>query len=272
MNDTVHENITNTGTIATLDFLILNDAKVGTYPITIECNLDMDESLNKDLQGVPLYIIDGSIRIGGMDSVSESESSDGRNSDTNGEQQMGPPAIQTTSKIPFIDITNSTHYGAILWAAQEGVASGTTKTTFSPNEICTRAQAVTFLWRAKGMPEPVTTVNPFNDVKPDSYFYKAVLWASENGIAAGRNGGTVFAPSDPVSRANVVTFLYRLDGQKVVNVANSFRDVTTTAYYSTPVAWASSKGIAQGFSDGTFRPNVSCTRGQIVTFMYRYFK
>ena len=172
-------------------------------------------------------------------------------------------------KNPFVDVKNSDYfYDAVLWAVKEGVTSGTTDTTFSPNESCTRGQTVTFLWRAAGSPEPTTDVNPFTDVKTGDYFYKAVLWAYENGITQGTSDKE-FSPSVPVTRGQTVTFLHRLTGDKA-NGKNPFTDVKTSDYYYNSVLWAYENGITSGTTDTTFSPNDDCLRGQIVTFLYRF--
>lgn len=179
-----------------------------------------------------------------------------------------PPA---DSDNPFTDIkSNDYFYDAVLWAAKENITSGTTDNTFSPNESCTRGQTVTFLWRAAGSPEPTTTVNPFTDINESDYFYKAVLWAYENGITLGTSDDT-FSPEDTVTRGQTVTFLYRLAGDKA-DGGNSFTDVNTGDYYYDSVLWAYGNDITSGTSDNTFSPNEDCLRGQIVTFIYRCYK
>ena len=150
----------------------------------------------------------------------------------------------------------------------EGITNGTTATTFSPNKACTRAQMVTFLWRAAGEPEPETTVNPFTDVAAGAYYYDAVLWAVEQGITNGTTA-TTFSPNATVTRAQTVTFLWRSAGSPAVS-GSGFADVASDAYYAGAVAWAVSEGITNGTTTTTFSPGSSCTRAQIVTFLYRY--
>ncbi len=147
-------------------------------------------------------------------------------------------------------------------------------TEFSPLMDCTRAQAVTFLWRAAGSPEPTTKVNPFTDVPVSEYYYKAVLWAVENGITYGTNeAGTTFSPNLTVTRAQVVTMLYRLAGEPAVIGTNDFTDVADNAYYAKAVKWAVANDITYGTgtNPATFSPDLNCNRSQIVTFLYRYF-
>ncbi|MBQ6431429.1 MAG: S-layer homology domain-containing protein [Oscillospiraceae bacterium] len=174
---------------------------------------------------------------------------------------------------PFIDVKEGAfYYDAVLWAvnADPQVTAGTSATTFSPDATCTRAQVVTFLWRAKGCPEPKSDNNPFTDVKAGEYYYKAVLWAVENNITAGTSA-TTFSPNAGCTRAQVVTFLWRTEGQpKPSSSANPFRDVTGGYYYDA-VLWAVEKNITAGTSATTFSPDNTCTRGQIVTFLYRAF-
>mgnify|MGYP000765831532 FL=1 len=153
---------------------------------------------------------------------------------------------------------------------EKGITEGTSATTFSPGASCTRAQMVTFLYRAAGSPAPKSTVNPFTDVSANDYFYNAVLWAVENGITTGASADR-FAPGATVSRAQTVTFLYRANGSPAASGA-SFGDVAADEYYANAVAWAVRSGITTGTGNGKFAPNAPCTRGQIVTFLYRSSK
>ncbi len=163
-------------------------------------------------------------------------------------------------------------HDAIDWAIVNKITAGTSATTFSPSDDCTRAQIVTFLWRAAGSPEPKTAKNPFQDVREKDYFYKAVLWAVENGITSGTSK-TKFSPNDACTRAQVVTFLWRYEKQeKPKSSSNPFKDVKDNAYYYKAVLWAVEQGITQGTSKTRFSPADTCTRGQIVTFLYRYMK
>ncbi len=172
-------------------------------------------------------------------------------------------------KNPFTDVNQGAYYyDAVLWAVGSGVTQGTSAATFSPEQTCTRGQVVTFLWRAAGEPEPTSTANPFRDVAKDAYYFKAVLWAVENGITQG-TGKDTFSPNDPCTRGQVVTFLHRANGTPKVTAKNPFTDVAKGAYYYDAVLWAVENGITQGTSATTFSPNQTCTRGQIVTFLYR---
>lgn len=174
---------------------------------------------------------------------------------------------------PFTDVVaGKYYYDAVVWAYfhDPQITSGTGDTTFSPNATCTRAQIVTFLWRAAGSPEPATTNNPFADVGNDKYYYKAVLWAAEEGITTG-TGDRIFSPNSGCTRAQVVTFLWRFAGSpEPITTNNPFSDVPPDKYYTKAVLWASEHEITAGTSETTFSPEMTCTRGQIVTFLYRY--
>ena len=180
------------------------------------------------------------------------------------------PSKPETPENPFVDVKKDDYYyDAVIWAVGKGIAKGVTDTTFQPNASCTRAEMVTFLYRAAGSPEPTNKVNPFTDVAEDSYYYKAVLWAVEKGIAKGTSE-TTFSPNDPCTRGQTVAFLYRYANSPAVSGSNSFADVSETAYYYDATLWAMSEKVTEGTSATTFSPNDLCTRGQIVTFLYRY--
>ena len=171
---------------------------------------------------------------------------------------------------PFRDVSDDAYYfDAVKWAVANGITNGTSATTFSPDEGCTRAQAVTFLWRVAGQPAPAEHKNPFADVKEGTYYYDAVLWAAEKGITIGTSD-TTFSPDDTCTRAQIVTFLWRREGKAAPTSANNpFADVKLSAYYGNAVLWAVEKVITNGTSDTTFSPDDTCTRAQIVTFLYR---
>ena len=174
-------------------------------------------------------------------------------------------------KNPFEDVfATDYNYDAVLWAIKEGITNGTSVTTFSPDNPCTRAQMVTFLWRAAGSPEPTATACPFTDVDMDSYYGKAVLWAVENGITKGTSD-TTFSPDMECSRAQMATFLCRMAGGKAESDTIAFTDVMADAYYAESVQWAVENCITNGTGDNKFSPDAVCTRGQMVTFLYRYY-
>ena len=169
------------------------------------------------------------------------------------------PSIKSTMHIP------------IDWAVVNKITTGTSPTTFGTKNSCTRAQFVTFLWRTRGQPEPTSTENPFTDVKESGFYYKAMLWAVEEGITAGTSP-TTFGPNKPCTRAQVVTFLWRMEGsQEPASTENPFTDVKENGFYYKAMLWAVGKGITTGTSDTTFGPGSDCTRAQCVTFLYREF-
>ena len=163
---------------------------------------------------------------------------------------------------------NSWYHEAVDWAYVKGVTTGMTETTFGPNEPCTRAQAVTFLWRANGSPEPTSNKCDFVDVSADMYYYKAVLWAVEKNITNGVDA-THFAPDMTCSRAHIVTFLYRAANMPAVKSAAAFTDVPANEWFTDAVAWAAENGITDGVGNNMFAPAKDCVRAEIVTFLYR---
>ena len=173
------------------------------------------------------------------------------------------------SDMSFTDVADKAYYrDAVEWAVENGITKGATATTFSPNATCTRAQAVTFLWRAAGSPKPETRTMPFTDVPVGSYYYDAVLWAMEQGITKGTSD-TTFSPDMTCSRAQIVAFLWRSEKSPAAGTANPFADVKSTAYYADAVLWAVKENITKGTTSTTFSPDADCTRAQIVTFLWR---
>ena len=169
----------------------------------------------------------------------------------------------------FVDVPEGSYYEeAVSWAVENGITRGTAAAHFSPDGICTRAQAVTFLWRAAGSPAPKTTTMPFTDVPAGSYYYDAVLWAVENGITKGTSA-TEFSPDMNCSRAQIVTFLWRSEQSPAAGTVNPFTDVKPDAYYADAVLWAVKEDITKGTTDTMFSPDADCTRAQIVTFLWR---
>ena len=169
----------------------------------------------------------------------------------------------------FIDVpAGSYFYEAVMWAVENGVTTGVSASRFDPNGICTRAQAVTFLWRAAGSPAPRSRTVPFTDVPVGSYYYDAVLWAVENGITKGTSD-TTFSPNDTCTRAQIVSFLWRSEKTPAASSRNPFTDVKPGAYYLDAVLWAVESGITKGTTAMKFSPDADCTRGQIVTFLWR---
>ena len=236
-----------------------------SYGDTVTITVDPDEGYELD----ELIVTDSD-----GDEISVRSRGDGRYTFT-------MPRGRVTVKATFVEITedpdlltftdvpaSAYYYDAVYWAVENGVTNGTSNTTFSPDASCTRAQMVTFLWRAAGSPEPESTVNPFTDVSASAYYYDAVLWAVEQGITNGTSA-TTFGPDATVTRGQTVTFLWRYDGSTAVS-GSGFADVASDAYYADAVAWAAGEGVTSGTSATTFSPSNDCTRGQIVTFLYRY--
>lgn len=177
--------------------------------------------------------------------------------------------VEASGELSFVDVAKSDYYyDAVKWAVDNGVTTGVTDTIFAPGNPCTRAQTVTFLWRAAGMPQAANRVNPFTDVSVNDYYYEAVLWAVENGITGGTTA-TTFSPNATCTRAQVVTFLWRYSKEDA-SILPVFTDVAEGDYYYGAVAWAVENGVTTGVTDTSFVPGNPCTRGQIVTFLYRY--
>ena len=188
-------------------------------------------------------------------------------------QPIGKVMVKVTftdkTKSFFVDVpADAYYYDAVLWAAKNGITGGVDATHFAPNAPCTRAQAVTFLWRAAGCPAPKNSEMPFTDVKTGDYYYNAVLWAVENGITNG-TGDTTFSSDAVCTRGQIVTFLWRSQNSSAADSVNSFADVKADAYYAPAVAWAAANGVTGGTGDDKFSPDADCTRAQIVTFLYR---
>ena len=178
--------------------------------------------------------------------------------------------IEAESTFADVD-TDDYYFEAIEWAVENGITNGMTWNTFGPEVVCSRAQVVTFLWRAAGSPEPKSDKMPFADVAEGAYYYDAVLWAMENGITNGMTADS-FAPDGTVTRGQTVTFLWRAAGMMEADAETGFTDVETDAYYADAVAWAVENSITNGLTKTTFGPENGCTRGQIVTFLYRHFE
>ena len=180
------------------------------------------------------------------------------------------PMTAAAAGTPFTDVSAGDWFAnPVLWAVQKGITNGTSPTEFSPEDPCTRGQIVTFLWRSFGSPEPTKTDNPFVDVSSNMYYYKAVLWAVEQGITTGVSK-TEFEPDATCTRGQVATFLWRACGKPAPESnSNPFSDVDSNMYYYQPILWAVEQGVTNGTGGGKFSPEESCTRGQIVTFLYR---
>lgn len=183
-----------------------------------------------------------------------------------------PPIDNPETQNPFIDVDeNEYYYNAVLWAFENGVTTGSDETHFNPFDSCTRAQAITFLWRANGMPEPSITSNPFIDITSSDYYYKAVLWAFENSVTSGLDSSH-FAPSNTVTRKEFITFLWRANGTPEPSITeNPFVDVPNDEYYTKAVLWAFENGITTGSDKNHFQVDEECVRAHVVTFLYRVY-
>lgn len=175
--------------------------------------------------------------------------------------------------IYFVDVPEGEYYtDAVAWALAKNVTKGTSETEFSPDQACTRAQAVTFLWRAAGYPKPTSDFNPFEDVTdPSQYYYQAVLWAVEKGITTGTTQ-TLFSPDETCTRAQIVTFLWRYAQKPQASASVTFSDIDSAAYYYRAVQWAVERKVTNGMGDNQFQPDTDCARGHIVTFLYRFWE
>ena len=175
------------------------------------------------------------------------------------------------SDSPFTDVNKSDwFYAPVLWAVENKVTSGKTATTFAPYEGCTRAQVVTFLWAANGKPAPAAANNPFTDISESDWYYNAVLWAVENKITGGTSA-TTFGPYDTCTRAQIGTFLWAANGKPAVQELSGFSDVTEFDWFATPVIWAKEQNITTGIGNGMFAPYNTCTRAEVVTFLYKVY-
>ena len=198
--------------------------------------------------------------------------SGGNTGDNTGGNTGGNSGTVTPSKpetLPFTDVEEGSYcYDAVRWAVEKGVTEGVSETSFAPNEPCTRGQAVTFLWRAAGSPAPESQEMPFTDVAESNPYAKAILWAAENGVTKGVTE-TTFAPNQPCTRGQIVTFLYRSQGAPAQAGSNPFTDVAEESPYLAGILWVAENGVTKGVTETTFAPNNTCVRGQIVTFLFR---
>ena len=257
---------------------------VTTYPITVKSakNGDVTASHKSASKGTTVtltvdpdkgYVLDTLTVLDGKDKEIKLTEKNGKFTFTMPASKVTVEAMfKAAGNNPFIDVPAGSYYeDAVIWAVDKGITTGTSATTFNPNGICTRAQAVTFLWRAAGSPAAKSAVMPFTDVKAGSYYYDAVLWAVENGITKGTSD-TTFSPDATCSRAQIVTFLWRANGSPAVSGNSAFTDVASDAYYAAAVTWAEKNDVTGGIGGGLFGSNNNCTRAQIVTFIYRSVK
>ena len=257
---------------------------VTTYPITVKSakNGDVTASHKSAAKGTTItltvdpdkgYVLDTLTVLDGKDKEIKLTEKNGKYTFTMPASKVTVAAMfkaeQSTGKNPFTDVPAGSYYeDAVIWAVDKGITTGTSATTFNPNGICTRAQAVTFLWRTAGSPAAKSSAMPFADVKAGSYYETAVLWAVENGITKGTSD-TTFSPNMTCSRAQIVAFLWRSEKSPAAGTANPFADVKSTAYYADAVLWAVKEDVTKGTTNTTFSPDADCTRAQIVTFLWR---
>ena len=257
---------------------------VTTYPITVKSakNGDVTASHKSAAKGTTItltvdpdksYVLDTLTVLDGKDKEIKLTEKNGKYTFTMPASKVTVEATfkasAPTGKNPFTDVPAGSYYeDAVIWAVDKGITTGTSATTFNPNGICTRAQAVTFLWRAAGSPAAKSAVMPFTDVKAGSYYYDAVLWAVEQGITKGTSD-TMFSPDATCTRAQIVAFLWRSEKSPAAGTANPFADVKSTVYYDDAVLWAVKEDITKGTTNTTFSPDADCTRAQIVTFLWR---
>ena len=259
-----------------------------TYPITVvnSKNGDVTASHKSAAKGTTVtltvdpdkgYVLDSLTVLDGKDKERKlTDKGDGKYTFTMPADKV---TVEASFKEEFPDLPNSFSdlapndfcYDAVMWAVGRDITGGIGNYTFGPNLPCTRAQAVTFLWRAAGSPEPETRAMPFTDVPVGSYYYNAVLWAIENGITEGTSD-TMFSPDATCSRAQIVTFLWRAGGSPAASGNSAFTDVAADAYYAAAVTWAEKNDVTGGIGGGLFGSNNNCTRAQIVTFIYRSVK
>ena len=257
---------------------------VTTYPITVKSakNGDVTASHKSAAKGTTItltvdpdksYVLDTLTVLDGKDKEIKLTEKNGKYTFTMPASKVTVAAMfkaeQSTGKNPFTDVPAGSYYeDAVIWAVDKGITTGTSATTFNPNGICTRAQAVTFLWRAAGSPAAKSSAMPFADVKAGSYYETAVLWAVEQGITKGTSD-TMFSPDATCTRAQIVTFLWRSQKSPAAGMANPFADVAADTYYIDAVLWAVKHNITVGTTFSIFSPDEECTRAQIVTFLYR---
>ena len=282
-------------TVITLEFPATSSGSTGggggggvtTYAITVKSakNGDVTASHKSASKGTTVtltvdpdkgYVLDTLTVLDGKDKEIKLTEKNGKYTFTMPDSKVTVEAAfkaeQSTGKNPFTDVPAGSYYeDAVIWAVDKGITTGTSATTFNPNGICTRAQAVTFLWRAAGSPAAKSSAMPFADVKAGSYYYDAVLWAVEQGITKGTSE-TMFSPDATCSRAQIVTFLWRSQKSPAAGTANPFTDVKASAYYADAVLWAVKEDVTKGTTNTTFSPDATCTRAQIVTFIYRSVK
>lgn len=296
------KNQVNDGNVITLNFICNSDTSSGKYDIKLNISGLKDE--NGEV--VDYTAANGIITVNNKsdNNSADNDNNDNKNDDTRqgsstggrGNSLKDKDAANNASPAPggkdgsdsatesapkdegnstdniFTDIKESDYfYNAVIWAAKRGISTGVSDRLFAPYDKCNRAQAATFIWRFSNSPKTGLISNPFSDIKPDEYYYNAVLWGCDKNIINGVTK-TEFSPSEPVTRAQFITLLWRLNGCPNLdksNEHNMFDDVSPNDYFYEPTYWAAEQGITNGTADGIFSPNDVCTRAQIITFLYR---
>lgn len=268
------ENVTADGALITLTFTASESADADTYPISITAS----GVSNQEGETITITTSDAEVTLSEEERPSSrpvKPDKPEKDEPVDDEPVIEQPQEEQPVKFFFVDVPETAYYyQPALWTAEEGITAGTAPGIFSPEVPCNRAQALTFLWRAYGSPEPALVENPFADVSSDAYYSKAVLWAVEQGITTGTTE-TTFSPNATVTRAQIAAFLYRsvqatgggFQGAWMFRIP--FTDLPEWAFEA--IAWCYMKGITTGTSETTFSPDQPCTRGQIVTFLYRAF-
>ncbi len=257
---------------AVLQVIVSNEERIADFTDNViaepELPGDIFEPTPPDASEIPTTDEDIEPTEDSSETVEPTEKPDEPTKPSEEPEEPSEPVIPTEN--PFKDVKKDDYFAMpVLWAVDRGVTNGMSPTSFAPNANCTRAQIVTFLWRACGSPEPTKTDNPFKDVKSGEYYHKAVLWAVENGITTGLSA-TSFGPNATCTRGQVATFLWRSQEKPApASSDNPFSDVRSSDYYYDAVLWAVENDVTQGTGGGKFSPNASCTRGQIVTFLFR---
>ena len=238
------------------------------------CTISAEDSPTGNAMILVANEISGTVTVAQIEKVvlddNDNSGSSGNSSSGGSSKPSSGTSKDDKVKIDFVDVKDRAYYAkAVQWAVENGITSGTSATTFSPDQVCTRAQIVTFLWRAAGSPAPVSGQMPFEDVRADAYYYKAVQWAVENGITSGTSADA-FSPDRVCTRAQIAAFLWRAqNASKAENEEMVFTDVSVSAYYYNAVLWAVENGITNGTSATTFSPDQACTRAQCVTFLWK---
>ena len=296
------KNQVNDGDVITLNFICNSDASSGKYDI----NLNISGLKDENGEVVDYTAANGIITVNNKsnNNSADNDNNDNKNDDTHqgsstggrGNSLKDKDAANNASPAPggkdgsdsatesapkdegnstdniFTDIKESDYfYNAVIWAAKRGISTGVSDRLFAPYDKCDRAQAATFIWRLEGEPKASSSSNPFNDINSDEYYYNAVLWGCDKNIINGVTK-TEFSPFNPITRAQFVTLLWRLNGCPNLdksNEHNMFDDVSPHDYFYEPTYWAAEQGITNGTADGIFSPNDVCTRAQIITFLYR---